>query len=96
MKKFFENPGILAQLPALIAVLILFPIFGTTATDAPVKVDASFYIWQTALCVLVLVEHVFFMKKEGEVHMSGTARPIVLAFFLVSFVLTILNLMRYQ
>lgn len=96
MNNFLEKGGILAQLPALLAVLILFPTHGTTAMDVPVKVDASFYIWQFSLCVLVLVEHFIFMKKAAEFHVEGAARPLVLVFYAMSFVLTILNLMRYQ
>lgn len=96
MKKLFENGGILAQLPALLAVLILFPIFGTTATDEPVKVNLSFYIWQFSLCVLVLIEHFIFVKKEAELHVAGVARNLIFVFYALSFVLTILNLMRYQ
>lgn len=96
MNNFLEKGGILAQIPALLAVLVLFPIFGTDVNDVPVKVDASFYIWQFSLCVLVLVEHFVFMKKEAELHVEGGARSLIWVFYLMSFVLTILNLMRYQ
>ena len=96
MKKFFEEAGILAQVPALLAVLILFPLFGTDANDVRVKVDASFYVWQGILCVLPVLEHVIFMRKQGELHEAGAARPVVLVFFLASFVLTVLNCMRFQ
>lgn len=96
MKKFFEEAGILAQIPAMLAVLILFPIFGTGTNDVRVKVDASFYVWQGILCVLPIIQHVIFMRNQGELHTSGAARPVVFVFYLASFVLTVLNLMRFQ
>ena len=96
MKKLLEEGGILAQIPVLLAVLILFPIFGTGDNDVKVKVDTSFYIWQGLLCVAPIIEHMVFMKKQGKLHETGAARPVVLAFYLLSFVLTILNCMRFQ
>jgi len=95
MNNFLEKGGILAQIPALLAVLILFPIFGTDVNDVPVKVDTSFYIWQFSLCVFVLIQHFVFIKKEAELHTSGVARNLIFVFYALSFVLTILNLMRY-
>jgi hypothetical protein len=96
MKKIFEEGGILAQIPAMLAVLILFPLFGTSVNDMPVKVYASFYVWQGILCILPVLEHVIFMRKQGELHESGAARPVVLVFFIASFILTVLNCMRFQ
>lgn len=95
MKDLLEKGGILAQIPALLAVLVLFPIFGTDVNDVPVKVDASFYIWQFSLCILVLIEHFIFMKNEAELHTSGAGRNFIFVFYALSFVLTVLNLMRY-
>lgn len=95
MKKFFQEAGILAQIPAMLAVLILFPIFGTSADDIPVKVNASFYVWQGMLCLAPVIQHIVFIKLRPSLD-EGTQKATVWAFFLVSFVVTVLNCMRFQ
>lgn len=95
MRDLLEKGGILAQIPVLLAVMVLFPIFGTTINDLPVKVDASFYIWQFSICVIVLIEHFIFMRKQAELHVQDVARPLIFVFYGLSFGLTVLNLMRY-
>jgi hypothetical protein len=95
MKKLFEEGGILAQIPALLAVLILFPLFGTDANDVPVKVDASFYAWQGILCMIPVLEHVVFMRKKDSIE-EGPQKTMIWAFFIASFILTVLNCMRFQ
>ena len=95
MINYFENFGILAKVPILIAITYLFPKYGTMdRTDLPVTVNASFFIWQFALIFFAFAEHHFFYKlqqrKDGEYY------GIVVAGYIITFVLLILNLSRFQ
>lgn len=87
--------GILAQIVFIIAVMFLFPAYGTMdRTDLPVQVDASWYSFQMLLALLVVFQHVFFEWIE---HRSESdLRGLVLVFYIMTFALTIVNVSRFQ
>lgn len=95
MKQFFEKGGILAQIPLLLFVMIYFPNHGTDMYNHIVNVDASFYWWQGILCVIPIVQHIFFMNYQNIVNQS-TQWNIIRVFFILSFFLTVWNCMRFQ
>jgi hypothetical protein len=87
--------GILVQIVFIIAVMFLFPAFGTMdRTDLPVQVDASWYSFQMLLALLVFFQHSFFEWLE---HRSESdLRGLVLVFYIMTFALTIVNVSRFQ
>ena len=87
--------GILVQIVFIIAVMFLFPAFGTMErTDLPVQVDASWYSFQMLLALLVVFQHIFFEWLE---HRSESdLRGLVLVFYIMTFALTIVNVSRFQ
>lgn len=87
--------GILVQIVFIIAVMFLFPIYGTIdRSDLPVQVDASWYCFQMLLALLVVFQHIFFEWLE---HRSkSNLRGLVLVFYIMTFALTILNVSRFQ
>lgn len=90
-----HNYGILAQLPFILGVMFIFPAFGTMdRTDAPVIVDWTWYAWQSALGVAVIVQHFWFNKFQQSY--EGDARGIVWLFYAATFALTIINISRFQ
>ena len=95
MKQIFEKGGILAQIPVLLFVLIYFPTHGTDMYDKPVHVTASFYWWQGILCIVPIVQHIFFMNYQGLVD-DKVQWNIIRVFFIASFFLTVWNCIRFQ
>ena len=94
MKKLFEDFGILIQIPFLLFVLIYFPLGGQTiADDSPVVVNASFYIFQTLICLLPISQHIIGKKLLADT-ISGPAFKIIC--FGMSFILTVINCYRFQ
>ena len=87
--------GILVQIVFIIAVMFLFPAYGTMdRTDLPVQVDASWYSFQMLLALLVVFQHVYFEWLE---HRSESdLRGLVLVFYIMTFALTIVNVSRFQ
>jgi hypothetical protein len=87
--------GILVQIVFILAVMFLFPAYGTMdRTDLPVQVDASWYSFQMLLALLVVFQHVFFEWLE---HRSESdLRGLVLVFYIMTFALTIVNISRFQ
>lgn len=97
MINYFENLGILAKLPIIIAITYLFPKYGTidyTDTPMPVVVDASFYLWQICLILFVFAEHHFIYKLQQR--KDGDYYGIVVTGYIITFALLILNLSRFQ
>ena len=95
MKKIFENGGILAQIPVLLFVLVYFPLGGEKFDSTPVHVDVSFYVLQSLLCVIPIVQHLLFMNKKDGLEKS-TQKNIIRVFYIVSFLLTVWNCYRFQ
>ncbi len=87
--------GILVQIVFILAVMFLFPAYGTMdRTDLPVQVDASWYSFQMLLALLVVFQHIFFEWLE---HRSESdLRGLVLVFYIMTFALTIVNVSRFQ
>jgi hypothetical protein len=87
--------GILVQIVFIIAVMFLFPAFGTMdRTDLPVQVDGSWYSFQMLLALLVVFQHIFFEWLE---HRSeSNLRSLVVVFYIMTFALTIFNISRFQ
>jgi hypothetical protein len=87
--------GILVQIVFILAVMFLFPAYGTMdRTDLPVQVDASWYSFQMLLALLVVFQHIFFEWLE---HRSeSNLRGLVLVFYIMTFALTIVNISRFQ
>jgi hypothetical protein len=87
--------GILVQIVFILAVMFLFPAYGTMdRTDIPVQVDASWYSFQMLLALLVVFQHIFFEWLE---HRSESdLRGLVLVFYIMTFALTIVNVSRFQ
>jgi len=87
--------GILVQIVFIIAVMFLFPAFGTMdRTDLPVQVDASWYSFQMLLALLVVFQHIYFewLEQRSESDLRG----LVLVFYIMTFALTIVNVSRFQ
>lgn len=90
-----NNFGILVQIVFIIAVMFIFPAYGTMdRTDLPVKVDASWYSFQMLLCLLVIFQDIFFkwLQAKSEANIQG----LVIVFYIMTFALTILNISRFQ
>lgn len=87
--------GILVQIVFILAVMFIFPAYGTMdRSDLPVQVDASWYSFQMLLALLVLFQHIFFEWLE---HRSeSNLRGLVVVFYIMTFSLTILNISRFQ
>lgn len=87
--------GILVQIVFILAVMFLFPTYGTMdRTDLPVQVDASWYSFQMLLALLVVFQHVFFewLEQRSESDLRG----LILVFYIMTFALTIVNVSRFQ
>ena len=87
--------GILVQIVFILAVMFLFPAFGTMdRTDIPVQVDASWYSFQMLLALLVVFQHIYFewLEQRSESDLRG----LVLVFYIMTFALTIVNISRFQ
>jgi len=87
--------GILVQIVFIIAVMFLFPAFGTMdRTDLPVQVDASWYSFQMLLALLVVFQHIYFewLEQRSESDLRG----LILVFYIMTFALTIVNVSRFQ
>jgi len=87
--------GILVQIVFILAVMFLFPAFGTMdRTDIPVQVDASWYSFQMLLALLVVFQHIYFewLEQRSESDLRG----LVLVFYIMTFALTIVNVSRFQ
>jgi hypothetical protein len=95
MKEIMEKGGILAQIPVMIFVLFYFPNYGTDWKNQIVHVNTSFYVIQTILCLLPVVQHVLFMVYKDK-YDSSTQWNIIRVFFIVSFFLTVWNCYRFQ
>ena len=95
MINYFENLGILAKVPILIAITYLFPKYGTMdRTDMPVTVDLSFYLWQICLILFAFAEHHFIYKLQQR--KDGDYYGIVVTGYIITFALLIINLSRFQ
>lgn len=90
-----NNFGLLIQIIFIVAVMFIFPAYGTMdRTDLPVQVDASWYTFQMLLCLLVIFQDIFFkwLQERSEANIQGLS----IVFYIMTFALTIINISRFQ
>jgi hypothetical protein len=95
IKKFiFEQGGFLCQIPIVLAILILFPIFGENLDGVHATINAWFYIWGFLLCLLPIAEH-FLYYKYWAVYLYNKPWIIVVCYVLM-FALLVINMESFQ